>query len=323
MRGSEEAAAQIRTKAAKRRVGGCAEDVCAVLMEQDLACLVGRQADPPPREVEDFDTWLALEGGSTITSLITRVERQHGEFCSTILSAHLGRWCRNGACHSGGHTGVSEKERTSHPGTHRLGSSSVVVSLVHEELLDGLQQDLLPGSRRRVRRRIGDNDSEDALIRNGESLEVPSQPTEPRTRRLVLVSSTQVDPVPPTVPDSVDGPRRRRRRVRSEGSDFELPAVVGGAIHLVLTLIDSSDNDTPFIVPSSAAARARPSRRLVLVPGSAEATWSRANRFSPLSAEIEDGPSRLLAATDTRQSEQHDLTRHDSDTESFDARFRS
>ena len=62
--------------------------------------------------------------------------------------------------------------------------------------------------------------------------------------------------------------------------------------------------------------------------------WSRANRFSPLSAEIEDGPSqgvlpvrrrltlvggRLLAAADTRQIEQHDLTRHDSDTESVDA----
>ena len=62
--------------------------------------------------------------------------------------------------------------------------------------------------------------------------------------------------------------------------------------------------------------------------------WSRANRFSPLSAEIENGPSqsvlpvrrrltllggRLLAAADTRQIEQHDLTRNDSDTESVDA----
>ena len=147
----------------------------------------------------------------------------------------------------------------SHPGPHRLASSSEDEFLVHEELLDSLQQDLLPGSRRRVRRRIRDNDSEDALIRDGESPEVPSQPTEPRTRRLVLVSSSQVDPVPPTVPDSVDGPHRRRRRVRSKGLDFGPPAVVGGAIHHDLTLIDSSDDDAPFIVPRSAASPARPS----------------------------------------------------------------
>ena len=88
----------------------------------------------------------------------------------------------------------------SHPG---LGSSSEDEFLVHEELLDSLHQDLLPGSRRRVRRRIRDNDTEDALIRDGESPGVPSQPTEPRTRRLVLVSSTRVDPVPPTVTDAV------------------------------------------------------------------------------------------------------------------------
>ena len=50
------------------------------------------------------------------------------------------------------------------------------------------------------------------------------------------------------------GPHRRRR-VRSEGSD---PG------HL--TLIDSSDEDAPFVVP------ARPSRRLVLLVESAEAT---------------------------------------------------
>ena len=183
----------------------------------------------------------------------------------------------------------------SHPGPHRFASTS---EDDHEVLLDSL-----PPSRRRVRRRIRDNDNEDALIGNG-------QPTEPRTRRLVLVSSTQVDRVPPTVPDSVARPHRRRR-VRSEGSEL------GGAIHHDLTLIDSSDDDTPFTVPSSAATRARP----VLVPGSGEATWSRANRFAPLSEEIEDGPSvggRLLAATDTRQTE-HDLTRHDSDTESVDA----
>ena len=47
---------------------------------------------------------------------------------------------------------------------------------------------------------------------------------------------------------------RRRRRVRSEGA--------GGAIHHDLILVDSSDDDAPFVVP----APARPSRRLVLVP---------------------------------------------------------
>ena len=59
-----------------------------------------------------------------------------------------------------------------------------------------------------------------------------------------------------------DGAHRRRRRVRSEG------AVVGGAIH-DLTLVDSSNDDAPFVV---SAAPARPSRRLVLVPESVDAT---------------------------------------------------
>ena len=54
------------------------------------------------------------------------------------------------------------------------------------------------------------------------------------------------------------GPHRRRWRVRSEG-----PVVVGGAIHHDLTLIDSSDDDAPFVVDRSAAP-VRPSRRLVL-----------------------------------------------------------
>ena len=31
-----------------------------------------------------------------------------------------------------------------------------------------------------------------------------AEPTKPRSGRVVLVSSTQVDPAPPTVPDSVD-----------------------------------------------------------------------------------------------------------------------
>ena len=47
--------------------------------------------------------------------------------------------------------------------------------------------------------------------------------------------------------------------------------MVGAAIHHDLTLIDSSD-DGPFIVPRPATAPARPSRRLVLVPGSVDAT---------------------------------------------------
>ena len=51
------------------------------------------------------------------------------------------------------------------------------------------------------------------------------------------------------------GHHRRRRRARSEGSDPEHS-----------TLIDSSDEDAPFLVP------ARPSRRLVLVPESADDT---------------------------------------------------
>ena len=47
--------------------------------------------------------------------------------------------------------------------------------------------------------------------------------------------------------------------------------MVGAAIHHDLTLIDSSDG-APFTVPRPATAPARPSRRLVLVPGSVDAT---------------------------------------------------
>ena len=146
------------------------------------------------------------------------------------------------------------------------------------EMLDCIQEDSLPGSRRRVRRRIRDSDSEDALVRDGESPGVPRQqfgrftalaePTEPPRRRLVLVSSTQVDPVPSTVPDSVDSPSRRRRRVRHRGH----PTVEEGAIYHDLTLIDSSDDDAPFVIPGSAVSPARPTRRVVLVPGSVDAT---------------------------------------------------
>ena len=153
---------------------------------------------------------------------------------------------------------------------------------VHGELLDCLQEDLLlPGSRRRVRRRIRDSDSEDAFIRDGER-------TTPR-RRLVLVSSTQVDPVPPTVFDSVDSPSRRRRRLpHSEGSHCGHPAVEEGAIYHDLTLIDSSDDDAPFTVPRSAASPARPPRFTPVLVNTP--VLRHANRFSPLSAEINDEP---------------------------------
>ena len=157
-----------------------------------------------------------------------------------------------------GHRGTRVGE-AAHPGPTRRSMDATQTTeasnpdSVHGELLDCLQEDLLlPGSRRRVRRRIRDSDSEDAFVRDGER-------TAPR-RRLVLVLSTQVDPVPLTVPDSVDSPSRRRRRVpHSEGSHRGHPAVEEGAIHHDLTL-DSSDDDAPFTVPGSAASPARPSR---------------------------------------------------------------
>ena len=65
-----------------------------------------------------------------------------------------------------------------------------------------------------------------------------------------------------------------QRRVRSEGSD---PG------HL--TLIDSSDEDAPFVVP------ARPSRILVLVPESADAT--------PQSIQDQEWDTRLDSAGPT------------------------
>ena len=142
---------------------------------------------------------------------------------------------------------------------------------IHGDLLDSLQEDLLlPGSMRRVRRRIRDTDSEDGVRRERFGrFTAFTEPTEPPRRRLVLVSSTQVDPVPPTVLDSVDSPSRRRRTVpHSEGSHRG----EGGAIFHDLTLVDSSDDDAPFTVPGSAASPARSSRRLVLVPGSVDAT---------------------------------------------------
>ena len=46
------------------------------------------------------------------------------------------------------------------------------------------------------------------------------------------------------------GPRRRLRRVSSEGSDPR-PASVGPGIFHDLTLVDSSDDDAPFVLPGS------------------------------------------------------------------------
>ena len=67
VRGSEEAAEHIRTKAAKRRVGGCAEDVLPST-EQDLACWL----DERQTELRDALDMADLESASAITSLITR-----------------------------------------------------------------------------------------------------------------------------------------------------------------------------------------------------------------------------------------------------------
>ena len=67
VRGSEEVAEHIRTKAAKRRVGGCAEDVLPST-EQDLACWL----DERQTELRDALDMADLESASVITSLITR-----------------------------------------------------------------------------------------------------------------------------------------------------------------------------------------------------------------------------------------------------------
>ena len=150
IRRSEEVAEHIRTKAAKRQVGGCAEDVL-------------------PHRAGWLDDRQDMESASAITSLSPGA-RQDGEFRTTVRTLEHGAVRRvTGWVYRGIRVGEA-----SHPGNHRLASSS----LVHEKLLDSLQQDLLSGSRRRVRRRIRDNDSEDAFIRDGESPEVPSHPTD-------------------------------------------------------------------------------------------------------------------------------------------------
>ena len=48
--------------------------------------------------------------------------------------------------------------------------------------------------------------------------------------------------------------RRRRRRVPSEGSESGLP----GVVHHDLTLVDSSDDDAPFVVPRSTGPKSVP-----------------------------------------------------------------
>ena len=67
VRGSEEAAENIRTKAAKRRAGGCAEDVLPST-EQDLACW----PDVRQTELRDALDMADMESASAITSLISR-----------------------------------------------------------------------------------------------------------------------------------------------------------------------------------------------------------------------------------------------------------
>ena len=75
----------------------------------------------------------------------------------------------------------------------------------------------------------------------------------------------------PSVPGESPHPTRRSARLQSMGCRGS-PGVVGAAIYHDLTLIDSSDDNAPFSVPRPAAAPARPSRRLVLVPGSVDTT---------------------------------------------------
>ena len=67
VRGSEEAAENIRTKAAKRRVGGCTEDALPST-KQDLACWL----DDRQIELRDALGMADMESASVITSLITR-----------------------------------------------------------------------------------------------------------------------------------------------------------------------------------------------------------------------------------------------------------
>ena len=69
---------------------------------------------------------------------------------------------------------------------------------------------------------------------------VASSETSGREPEATLLDALEQDSVgSPKVPATQveEGPHRRRRRVRSEG------AVVGGAIHHDLTLVDSSDDD--------------------------------------------------------------------------------
>ena len=99
VQGSEEAAVNIRTKAARRRVGGCAEDVLPST-DKDLACWL----DDKQIELRDALDMADLESASAITGLITRVfakmvsfvpplsTLEHGAVRSVVISRHGNGW---------------------------------------------------------------------------------------------------------------------------------------------------------------------------------------------------------------------------------------
>ena len=91
-----------------------------------------------------------------------------------------------------------------------------------------------------------------------------AEPTEP-PRRLVLVSSTQVDPVSNSA--QCGQSQSSKEEIRHRG----FPTVEEGPIYHDLTLIDSSDDDAPFVIPGSAISPARLARRVVLVRRSVDA----------------------------------------------------
>ena len=96
-------------------------------------------------------------------------------------------------------------------------------------------------------------------------------PRHKRRRRVVVSSETSGSEPEATLLDALEQdlvvqrspPLKWRTVPIVEGGEFAV-RVVGAATHHDLTLVDSSDDDAPFVV----SAPARPSRRLVLVPES-------------------------------------------------------